>query len=139
MCIIFLLQETMMTPRSRKPVLLISGTNITKLPEVEAEESEPFSKKPKSEISDSLSSPFQDYLCSRSILTTPTDLNFSSCTDDYDSTNFDNISSDKLSSSLLYCLDGNDPEQHEQQEKELILKPKQYDENGKPIVFETSF
>lgn len=130
----------MMTPRSRKPVLLISGTNITKLPSVEISQDPP-PKKLKNETNDSLSSPFQDYLCSRSIITTsPTDNTFSTCTDDYDSNDFNNISNAKLSNSLLYCLDGNVPEENdEQQEKELILKPKQYDENGKPVVFETSF
>lgn len=134
----------MMTPRSRKPVLLISGTNITKLPAA-TETNEPPTKKTKNESIDSLSSPFQNYLSSRSILTdlSPTDNNFSSCTDDYDSNDLNNISESKLSNSLLYCLDGNVPDDDgvddQQQEKELVLKPKQYDENGKPVVFETSF
>lgn len=129
-----------MTPRSRKPVLLISGTNITKLPSVETKtDEEPPVKKTKNDEGDSLSSPFQEYLCSRSMLTTsPTDNNFSSCTDDYNSNDFNE---EKMSNSLLFCLDGNVPEVEgeEEEEKELVLKPKQYDENGKPIVFETSF
>lgn len=143
-----------MTPRSRKPVLLLSGTNITKLPsgekdqmnsvEEESEgdslEDEPLCKKSKNkeEEDESLTSTFQDYLCSRSMMTTtPTDHSFSSRTDDYDS-DFKDISEGKLSDSLLYCLDGNVPEELGE-EKELVLKPNQYDENGKPVVFETSF
>lgn len=140
-----------MTPRSRKPVLLISGTNITKLPSVEKDQmksveeeetennsSEPLYKKTKIDDSEeSLTSTFQDYLCSRSMVT-PSDTSFSSRTDDYDSTDFQDISESKLSSSLLYCLDGNVPDELGE-EKELVLKPNQYDENGKPVVFETSF
>lgn len=144
----------MMTPRSRKPVLLISGTNITKIPsageedqmksveeESESDSLEPLCKKPKNESDLSLTSTFQDYLCSRSIVTTtPTDHSFSSRTDDYDSTDIKDISESKLSRSLLYCLDGNVPDEEEEgEEKELVLKPNQYDENGEPVVFETSF
>lgn len=161
-----------MTPRSRKPVLLISGTNITKLPTVDKAEqlemnrveeensSEPESPEPKKAKSNtskseeiqensSLSKTFQDYLCNRSILTaSPTDLSFSSRTDDYNSSEFKNVSESKMNSSLLYCLDGNVPDDKQvvceisnsdEDEKELVLKPKQYDENGQPIVYETSF
>lgn len=160
----------MMTPRSRKPVLLISGTNINNLPTVDKdqllemkkveEESSSGSESPerkkarsdifdneKTEDSESLSKTFQDYLCNRSILTaSPTDLGFSSRTDDYNSSEFKNISESKMSSSLLYCLDGNVPDDehvvceiNDSNEKELVLKPKQFDENGQPIVYETSF
>lgn len=146
-----------MTPRSRKPVFLISGTNINKLPSAEKHcmnnveeeeetendslETEPLPKKSKSSDASgaSLTSTFQDYLCSRSMVTlTPTDHSFSSRTDDYDSADFKDVSESKLSSSLLYCLDGNVPEDVVK-EKEPVLKPNQYDENGKPVVFETSF
>lgn len=158
----------MMTPRSRKPVLLISGTNITKLPSVDDKDApsnmnrvdeengsdleSPEPKKAKSNDTSeteqtkesSLSKTFQDYLSSRSILTeSPADLSFSSRTDDYSSAEIKNISDSKMSSSLLYCLDGNVPEDDEKgnsdEEKELVLKPKQFDENGKPVVYETSF
>lgn len=45
-----------------------------------------------------------------------------------------------MSNSLLNCLNGHEPEGMEEGgEKELVLKPKQFDENGQPIVFETSF
>lgn len=170
------MQETMMTPRSRKPVLLLSGTNINNLTKLDkprismddVEEESSALSTPSSNgekeneqsgsnedepnngdiTNNSLTSTFREYLCSRSILTaSPADLSFSSQTDDYNSTNIQDLSDDKLSASLLYCLNGKDPNllenghtQYDSNgEKELVLKPKQFDENGQPTVFETSF
>ncbi|KAI4458535.1 rho gtpase activating protein [Holotrichia oblita] len=172
------MQETMMTPRSRKPVLVVSGTNIHNIPklndqnnlmtsvaeeksndnqfdttnespeliqniETEYEPKLEQSKDAMSTASQSLTSTFREYLCNRSMLTaSPADLSFSSRTDDYCSCNLQDISPSKLSSSLLHCLDGNEPDgssDSSMEEKELVLKPKQFDENGLPIVFETSF
>lgn len=176
----------MMTPRSRKPVLVLSGTNINtlhkagqsncvmdkmeELTENSVEEGssdslqnfrksksegdicEPkTSKMPKINKSDtystSISDTFKEYLCSREMetLSSPVDSSFSSRTDDFNSTDFNDMNDSKLTDSLLYCLNGNDPddidmmEKDSEQEKELVLKPKQFDENGKPIMFETSF
>lgn len=114
-----------------------------------------------SDPGDTLTSTFREYLSTRSMLATPVDLSFSSRTDDYDST--DEIpSEDKLSESLLFCLDGNRPPSLDSSldnsvrkrsaddcdgiepkkfivEKELVLKPKQFGANGEPIIYETSF
>lgn len=61
---------------------------------------------------DSLTSTFRDYLFSRSVLTeSPADLSFSSQPDDFGA-NLDDIrelNESKLADSLLYCLDGNEP------------------------------
>ncbi|XP_008198135.1 rho GTPase-activating protein 19 isoform X2 [Tribolium castaneum] len=127
------MQETMMTPRSRKPVLLVSGTNINTLAKIETVEA--MDEVPEEvEKDNSLSQTFREYLENRSMLTTSSpaaDSSFSSRTDDFNS----DLSPSKMTDSLLSCLDGNDPGS----EKELVLKPKQFDENGQPIVFETSF
>lgn len=140
-----------MTPRSRKPVLLISGTNIANLPNLDKPsimdslEEEPDSESSSKNSEDSrgrhsLTTTFREYLCSRSMLTaSPADLSFSSRTDDYKSAEINDMSASKLSGSLLYCLDGNDPDCEEDEEKEPVLKPKQFDENGQPTVYETSF
>lgn len=160
------MQETMMTPRSRKPVLLISGTNINKLatsleltskPCMEnlTEESDdlidlkspPTKSMQKSavlidscqeNVNVSLTSTFRDYLHSRSLLST-NDYSFSSRTDDYNSN--DNVNDSKMTESLKLCLDGKNPDEEKDfyEEKQLVLKPKQFDENGKAIIFETSF
>ncbi|XP_015839448.1 rho GTPase-activating protein 19 isoform X4 [Tribolium castaneum] len=126
-------RETMMTPRSRKPVLLVSGTNINTLAKIETVEA--MDEVPEEvEKDNSLSQTFREYLENRSMLTTSSpaaDSSFSSRTDDFNS----DLSPSKMTDSLLSCLDGNDPGS----EKELVLKPKQFDENGQPIVFETSF
>ncbi|CAH0553934.1 unnamed protein product [Brassicogethes aeneus] len=179
------MQETMMTPRSRKPVLLLSGTNINALPksdrrdlqmdnvleEISYEDSSRSSdttlatpssakciKKSRSDgdiISDDvaagakrsatrtpsgLTDTFKEYLSGRDILASSpalADESFSSRTDDFNSADFQDLSDNKLSDSLLFCLNGYKPD--ESGEKELVLKPKQFDENGKAIVFETSF
>lgn len=172
-----------MTPRSRKPVLVVSGTNINALPRIEqpnfimdsvveeipntSSEDETLHKKTKykSEMdiiqsqavensrlnksepsSVSLSDTFKVYLSNREILTvsSPMDSSFSSRTDDFNSTEFEVLNKSKISQSLLYCLDGNEPDgsrsdSEEDEGKELVLKPKQFDEDGKPIIFETSF
>lgn len=94
----------MMTPRSRKPVISLSGTDLCNLANMDSltdypQEDISFSKhKNYQELgkkliledtnetnqSDSLSSTFRDYLFSRSVLTTsPADLSFSSRTDDF--------------------------------------------------------
>lgn len=168
----------MMTPRSRKPVLVVSGANIHNIPKLNDQNNlmsslseeksldnqcETTSDSPEivqnvktenvipktlqseastSSSSDSLTSTFREYLCSRSMLTaSPADLSFSSRTDDYCSCDLEELNKSKLSSSLLHCLDGNNPcdSDSSTEEKELVLKPKQFDENGLPIVFETSF
>ncbi|XP_044263140.1 rho GTPase-activating protein 19 isoform X4 [Tribolium madens] len=132
-------RETMMTPRSRKPVLLVSGTNINTLVKVETVETmDEVPEELGEEKDNSLSQTFREYLENRSMLTTSSpaaDSSFSSRTDDFNSNEFNDLSPDKMTDSLLSCLDGNDPGG----EKELVLKPKQFDENGQPIVFETSF
>lgn len=177
-----------MTPRSRKPVLVVSGTNINTLSRLEqpnfvmdsvveeipntSSEDEILVNKaslPKSKSesefqariitvgkldksespSTSLSDTFKDYLSNRDIVTlsSPVDSSFSSRTDDFVSTEFETLNRSKISDSLLYCLDGNTPEnvhaskliETKCEEKKLVLKPKQFDEDGKPIIFETSF
>lgn len=172
-----------MTPRSRKPVLLVSGTNINNLPKLEikdcnmdsVEEEENSNdnsstetnsiRKSKSatsirelevsnekEEADPLTTTFREYLRNRSMLTaTPTDLSFSSCTDDFCSAE---LNTSPMSSSLLHCLNGYSPEQLNQSEvkshaagkdsesvneKEFVLRPKQFDIDGKAIIYETSF
>ncbi|XP_072386617.1 rho GTPase-activating protein 19-like isoform X2 [Diabrotica undecimpunctata] len=170
-------EETMMTPRSRKPVLLLSGTNIHTLPKTDPsnyvmdnvieekletpmpnfQTNPPVKSKsegdinkdtkvdvPKMNKSESdaiLSDTFKEYLSNRDIVTiySPQDSSFSSRTDDFTSTEY---TEGQLTESLLYCLDGNNPDgsvEEEEEEKKLVLKPKQFDENGKPIIFETSF
>ncbi|XP_017779598.1 PREDICTED: rho GTPase-activating protein 19 [Nicrophorus vespilloides] len=143
------MQETMMTPRSRKPVLLMSGTNINNLASEKQQGFSQMEHVSEAEVEDedaSLTSDFREYLHSRSLLTaSPTDLSFSSRTDDYSSTNIKDLSSSKMSASLLCCMDGNVPGSSEDKEnvyldeKEPVLKPKQFDENGLPTVYETSF
>ncbi|XP_065338225.1 rho GTPase-activating protein 19 isoform X1 [Cloeon dipterum] len=94
------MQDAMMTPRSRKPVLVLSSSNLSPL-------ASPWKAVPSSLLQEaaeegdgddtSLSSTFKEYLQSRSVLTaSPVSL---SC----------DASPEKLSNSLLYCLDGNDP------------------------------
>lgn len=170
-----------MTPRSRKPVLVVSGTNINALPrmqqpnfimdsvveEIPNSSSEEEKLSIKTEFSDtdieikhvqeekfhnsessctSLSDTFREYLCNRDMisLSSTMDSSFSSRTDDFNS-EFDTLNS-KISDSLLYCLDGNKPDDVSttnlnslDEEKKLVLKPKQFDQDGKPIIFETSF
>ncbi|XP_022204514.2 rho GTPase-activating protein 19 [Nilaparvata lugens] len=107
------MQETMMTPRSRKPVVALSGSNISQLSSVawgggvggSGERLKPCSEE---SSSSGLTSPFRDYLHGRSVLTaSPVDLSFSSRTGDFDPSTFsDDTLPSMLSDSLLRCLDG---------------------------------
>ncbi|KAK4883467.1 hypothetical protein RN001_006786 [Aquatica leii] len=138
------MQESIMTPRSRKPVLLVSRTNIHNLPKmtlqdctvdnINEELPEDNSKeKPDNETlndSNSLSYDFQKYL-ERRVTVSPTDLSFSSCTEDYCSAEFN---SSEMSSSLLHCLNGFSPSQlpdtpesgeDKYNSSDLALKPKE--------------
>ncbi|XP_046688254.1 rho GTPase-activating protein 19 isoform X1 [Homalodisca vitripennis] len=108
------MQETMMTPRSRKPVVAVSASNLCHLANltwgVKGEEtSDSFS-----ETGDSLAGAFKEYLSSRSILSaSPVDLSFSSRTGDFDPSSepsHEDPPRSPLSESLLYVLDGNAPE-----------------------------
>ncbi|KAK5650333.1 hypothetical protein RI129_001362 [Pyrocoelia pectoralis] len=154
------MQETMMTPRSRKPVLLVSGTNINNLPKIAIKDctidsiqeeladvsfnSNPIRRSKsanhlKIEFDDddaSLSSSFRKYLQHRAS-GSPTDLSFTSCTEDYCSAEMND--SKMMSSSLLHCLNGHSPPTPFVESKELILQPKEFDDNGKPIIYETFF
>ncbi|KAK7791991.1 hypothetical protein R5R35_007978 [Gryllus longicercus] len=164
------MQETMMTPRSRKPVVVLSGSNICHLSNVSTWQKHaanlwenhykekgildkvrenPLDEKAVRSINvlstksisshdtssshssivnedvcqnishanccgsgDSLTSTFKSYLMSRSVLTaSPVDLSFSSRTGDFDTSLSHErcLSTDALSDSLLYCLDGNEP------------------------------
>lgn len=172
----------MMTPRSRKPVLLVSGTNINNLAKLtpalthlQEEDSESCIIEPsntsvytpkqqlliksksegelrsvqsgsnkinKTDSPKTLSDTFKQYLSSRDILTSDsmTDSTFSSRSDDFQS------QEGNFSDSMMFVLDGNVPENGDDEsmsdsegEKKFVLKPRQFDENGKPIVFETSF
>ncbi|XP_031335013.1 rho GTPase-activating protein 19-like isoform X2 [Photinus pyralis] len=151
-----LLNETMMTPRSRKPVLLVSRTNINNLPKITTNEcsidsieelsdayvtSNPMRRsksvdqiKEDTEDGTSLSSSFCKYLEHRATRS-PTDSSFTSCAEDYCSAE---MSDNKLSSSLLHCLNGYSPPLIVES-KELILQPKEFDDDEKPIIYETFF
>ncbi|KAB0792530.1 hypothetical protein PPYR_14489 [Photinus pyralis] len=152
-----LLNETMMTPRSRKPVLLVSRTNINNLPKITTNEcsidsieeelsdayvtSNPMRRsksvdqiKEDTEDGASLSSSFCKYLEHRATRS-PTDSSFTSCAEDYCSAE---MSDNKLSSSLLHCLNGYSPPLIVES-KELILQPKEFDDDEKPIIYETFF
>jgi hypothetical protein len=63
--------------------------------------------------SDSLTSTFKSYLLNRSVLTaSPVDLSFSSRTGDFDTSESNDekiMERETLNTSLLYCLDGNQP------------------------------
>lgn len=105
----------------------------------------------KTDSPQSLSTTFRQYLNSRDIITfdSPTDSTFSSRSDDFQSysdsfrDNQNNCGDENMTESMLYILDGNNPSDVSMNdsvgEKKLVLKPRQFDENGKPIVFETSF
>lgn len=115
----------MMTPRSRKPVVAVSASNICHLANLTwgLKESSRSNEQSYESEGDSLSGAFRDYLSSRSVLTaSPVDLSFSSRTGDFDPSSearledLDSSSQDEkipgspLSESLLYVLDGNLPE-----------------------------
>lgn len=195
-----------MTPRSRKPVLFISNTNICQLtpppliknisetlntssssenastskPTVQFIEStdesssnhttplisdenmsnlddssfQEMSKDALSTTAESsnnkhcLSNEFREYLLTRSV--SPTDASFSSREDDDfdDSIEEPCLVDDKLSESLLYCLDGNNPSTRKRRQsdmeeitsmpqKHLVLKTRKLSETG-DVVYETS-
>lgn len=123
-----------MTPRSRQPVLAVSGSNNTNLLTKEKNEfpanSNNEEDRSKSQVNEhfqtclgsskeqinlssqsgeSLTDTFREYLYTRSMLTTSiADDSFSSRTGDFDPST---VSEEKLSDSLLYCLDGGTPSQ----------------------------
>uniref|UniRef100_A0A182NRW9 Rho-GAP domain-containing protein n=1 Tax=Anopheles dirus TaxID=7168 RepID=A0A182NRW9_9DIPT len=68
--------------------------------------------------SSTLASPFRDYLLSRGVKPTeesPADLSFASQSDDFESSAeiLDRLSESKMSESLLYCMNGNEPKERE--------------------------
>ncbi|XP_049277663.1 serine-rich adhesin for platelets isoform X1 [Anopheles funestus] len=69
------------------------------------------------QVSASLTSPFRDYLLSRGLMPTesPADLSFASQSDDFESSAeiLDQLSESKMSESLLYCMNGNEPKEKE--------------------------
>lgn len=115
----------MITPRSRKPVVALSGSNLCHLANVtwgmkdvswldekQSAENRDVESAEEKDGSDSLTSTFRDYLFSRSVLTaSPVDLSFSSRTGDFDpsSCSEEKLIESPLNESLLYCLDGNVP------------------------------
>ncbi|XP_054263468.1 rho GTPase-activating protein 19-like isoform X2 [Macrosteles quadrilineatus] len=113
------LSETMMTPRSRKPVVAVSASNICHLANLTwGLKDDPSWDQDDSDTGESLAGAFKEYLSSRSVLTaSPVDLSFSSRTGDYDPSSegrledlsHDEIPHSPLSESLLYVLDGNLP------------------------------
>ncbi|XP_054257326.1 rho GTPase-activating protein 19-like isoform X1 [Macrosteles quadrilineatus] len=113
------MQETMMTPRSRKPVVAVSASNICHLANLTwGLKDDPSWDQDDSDTGESLAGAFKEYLSSRSVLTaSPVDLSFSSRTGDYDPSSegrledlsHDEIPHSPLSESLLYVLDGNLP------------------------------
>lgn len=149
----------MMTPRSRKPVLLISRTNIKNIPNMESKSCpamDSVEEGPEKEGDniqfDSLSEPFRQYLSERTLVAKSlTKYNSSSNGIDHSVDDLKNLSESKISSSMLHCLNGYVPlesskssdtsnsSESSMEEKQFVLKPKQFDENGKAIIYETSF
>ncbi|XP_018323192.1 rho GTPase-activating protein 19-like isoform X2 [Agrilus planipennis] len=157
------MQETMMTPRSRKPLLLVSGTNLTNFPKLktcenmnsldEVSKSEMKNKislrrsrsvsslnsaKDEKELS-SLSKTFINYTNKGSIiLASSSEVMFVDVND---------LSPNEMGSPLSDCLNGKKVQEsfnHYEKEdvkyqKQLVLQSQRYDENGKPTVYETSF
>ncbi|BET01845.1 rho GTPase activating protein [Nesidiocoris tenuis] len=120
-------QDTMAAPQSRGLVAVSNGpepcrrNNLTWIPSQAISygrvEKENVTNEKKTETSaleddeeDPLTSPFRDYLFSRSVLTTsPVDLSFSSRTGDFDPSTSGDDTGARLSDSLLYILDGGSP------------------------------
>ncbi|XP_050324262.1 uncharacterized protein LOC126755608 [Bactrocera neohumeralis] len=75
---------------------------------------------------DALSSNFKEYLRSRSVLTaSPVDSSFSSQPDDFCSPqNIEDLNDSQLSPSLLYCLDGHEPDEVAIDDDNKSIKPK---------------
>ncbi|XP_035896447.1 uncharacterized protein LOC118505160 isoform X1 [Anopheles stephensi] len=67
------------------------------------------------QASSSLTSPFRHYLLSRGLMPaeSPADLSFASQSDDFESSAeiLDQLSESKMSESLLYCMNGNEPKE----------------------------
>uniref|UniRef100_A0A182JZH6 Rho-GAP domain-containing protein n=1 Tax=Anopheles christyi TaxID=43041 RepID=A0A182JZH6_9DIPT len=76
-------------------------------------------------VSNSLASPFRDYLLSRGLMPaeSPADLSFASRSDDFESSAeiLDRLSESKMSESLLYCLNGNEPKDKESTTKSTAV------------------
>lgn len=112
-----------MTPRSRKPVVAVSASNICHLANLTwGLKHNSWSNEQSCGTSGSISEALRDYLSSRSILTaSPVDLSFSSRTGDFDPSSEASLDDHKslprdektpftpLSESLLYIMDGNVP------------------------------
>lgn len=144
-----------MTPRSRKPVVVLSGSNLCHLANFDGwnahaerdyddlqERNPPPSLNTQRTVSSecthetpkidnncqieeeecgSLTSAFESYLATRSVLTaSPVDLSFSSQTGDYESSGVDELNG--LSQSLLFCLNGNQPPESENSSIEFTRK-----------------
>ncbi|GAB0087795.1 hypothetical protein DMENIID0001_021450 [Sergentomyia squamirostris] len=122
------MQESIMTPRSRKPVMLLGVTLGGSVSEERSQQlddcdfreededeyasaGEKSDEQTKEDTTEALSNPFREYLFTRSVLTaSPADLSFSSQPDDFGSTtDMRDLSESEMSESLLYCLDGNEP------------------------------
>ncbi|XP_055904227.1 rho GTPase-activating protein gacII [Eupeodes corollae] len=143
------MQESIMTPRSRKPVMLTTTqgsseqnqtfyqSDLSSFREQDEDSAagqiscgpqQTFSGNKRQDIEKdtrdgALSNHFKDYLLSRSVLTaSPVDSSFFSQTDDYGSTqDIEDLEESQLSTSLLYCLDGNRPVELEEEEDEVNL------------------
>lgn len=119
------MQESIMTPRSRKPLVMLSGTNLCNLETMNRKrDSGSMSVDDKDDLNSStydsinadgnqsLTNTFRDYLYSRSTMTNSpmVDNSFSSRPDDFQSNpDLPYLSENELSDSMLYCLNGNDP------------------------------
>uniref|UniRef100_A0A182MH34 Rho-GAP domain-containing protein n=1 Tax=Anopheles culicifacies TaxID=139723 RepID=A0A182MH34_9DIPT len=144
------MQESIMTPRSRKPVMLLAAMNANDQQQLSTtcasfsslkEEDEEMDLEPAAGVSTLNSGAipsssrfgnevglppipthfptkafnciFRDYLLSRGVMTTdsPADLSFASQSDDFESSAeiLDQLSESKMSESLLYCMNGNEP------------------------------
>uniref|UniRef100_A0A1I8NT21 Rho-GAP domain-containing protein n=1 Tax=Stomoxys calcitrans TaxID=35570 RepID=A0A1I8NT21_STOCA len=78
------------------------------------------SKEEQQQGPDVLSAHFKKYLLKRSVLATPPeDASFTSHSDDFESSReIDDMDENRLSSSLLYCLDGNRPESDDSEDND---------------------
>lgn len=132
------MQESIMTPRSRKPLVMLSGTNLCNLAQmnrkrdsnslcnqdeclnnsgnkmcIDEDDKSPKFDSVAQDSSQSLTNTFRDYLYSRSTMTNSpmVDNSFSSRPDDFQSNpDLPYLSENELTDSMLYCLNGNDPD-----------------------------
>lgn len=100
---------------------------------------------------DSLSEPFRQYLFQRSLAAECPIKDSSSRDIGHSADDLKSLRKSKISSSMLHCLNGYVPQESSKtsdttnssrlsmDEKQFVLKPKQFDKNGKAIVYETSF